>query len=47
VDSGVPAEAEQERAALPNAERAALIKADAKLGAYGPAARLPAHQRRA
>jgi len=30
------AEAEQERAALPKAERAALINADAKLGAYGP-----------
>src|SRR5258708_36414913 len=29
-------EAEQERAALPKAERAALINADAKLGAYGP-----------
>ncbi len=30
------AEAEQERAALPKTERAALINADAKLGAYGP-----------
>jgi hypothetical protein len=29
-------EAEQERAALPKPERAALINADAKLGAYGP-----------
>lgn len=29
------AEAEQERAALPKPERAALINADAKLGAYG------------
>src|SRR5258708_12202354 len=29
-------EAEQERAALPKAEQAALINADAKLGAYGP-----------
>src|SRR5262245_60837145 len=29
-------EAELERAALPKAERAALINADAKLGAYGP-----------
>ncbi len=29
-------EAEQERAALPKVERAALINADAKLGAYGP-----------
>jgi hypothetical protein len=29
-------EARQERAALPKAERAALINADAKLGAYGP-----------
>jgi hypothetical protein len=29
-------EAEQERAALPKGERAALINADAKLGAYGP-----------
>ena len=29
-------EAEQERAALPKAERAALINADAELGAYGP-----------
>jgi len=29
-------EAEQERAALPKTERAALINADAKLGAYGP-----------
>jgi hypothetical protein len=29
-------EAEQERANLPNAERAALINADAKLSAYGP-----------
>lgn len=29
-------EAEQERSALPKAERAALINADAKLGAYGP-----------
>jgi hypothetical protein len=29
-------EAEQERAVLPNAERAALINADAKLGAFGP-----------
>ena len=29
-------EAEQERAALPKAERAALINADAKLIAYGP-----------
>ncbi|MGB6454679.1 MAG: type II toxin-antitoxin system RelE/ParE family toxin [Streptosporangiaceae bacterium] len=29
-------EAEQERTALPKAERAALINADAKLGAYGP-----------
>jgi hypothetical protein len=29
-------EAERERAALPNSERAALINADAKLGAYGP-----------
>jgi hypothetical protein len=29
-------EAEQERAALPNPERAAPINADAKLGAYGP-----------
>jgi hypothetical protein len=29
-------EAEQERAVLPKAERAALINADAKLGAYGP-----------
>jgi|SRR5215469_5203075 len=28
--------AEQERAALPKAERAALINADAKLGVYGP-----------
>jgi hypothetical protein len=28
-------QAEQERAALPKAERAALINADAKLGAYG------------
>jgi hypothetical protein len=30
------AEAEQERAALPKMERAALINADAKLGAHGP-----------
>lgn len=30
------AEAERERAALPKSERAALINADAKLGAYGP-----------
>jgi phage-related protein len=30
------AEAEQERAALPKPERAALINADAKLAAYGP-----------
>jgi hypothetical protein len=30
------AEAEQERAALPKPERAALINADTKLGAYGP-----------
>jgi hypothetical protein len=29
-------EAEQERAALPKPERAALINADAKLSAYGP-----------
>lgn len=29
------AEAERERAALPKPERAALINADAKLGAYG------------
>jgi hypothetical protein len=29
-------EAERERAALPESERAALINADAKLGAYGP-----------
>jgi hypothetical protein len=29
-------EAEQERAALPKGERAALINADAKLAAYGP-----------
>jgi len=29
-------EAEQERVALPKAERAALINADAKLGVYGP-----------
>ncbi len=29
-------EAEEERTALPKAERAALINADAKLGAYGP-----------
>src|SRR5260370_23272595 len=29
-------EAELERAALPKAERAALINADAKLSAYGP-----------
>jgi hypothetical protein len=29
-------EAEQERAALPKSERAALINADAMLGAYGP-----------
>jgi hypothetical protein len=29
-------EAEQERAALPKPERAALINADAKLGAFGP-----------
>src|SRR5580658_9567023 len=29
-------EAGQERAVLPNAERAALINADAKLGAFGP-----------
>jgi len=29
-------EAEQERANLPKTERAALINADAKLGAYGP-----------
>lgn len=29
-------EARQERAALPAAERAALINADAKLGAFGP-----------
>lgn len=29
-------EAEQERAALPKTERAALAHADAKLGAYGP-----------
>lgn len=29
-------EAERERAALPKSERAALINADAKLGAYGP-----------
>lgn len=29
-------EAEQERAALPKAERAALINADAKLGVFGP-----------
>ncbi|HXZ64458.1 MAG TPA: type II toxin-antitoxin system RelE/ParE family toxin [Streptosporangiaceae bacterium] len=29
-------EAERERAALPKNERAALINADAKLGAYGP-----------
>jgi hypothetical protein len=29
-------EAEDERAALPKGERAALINADAKLGAYGP-----------
>ena len=31
------AEAERERAALPKSERAALINADAKLGAYSPA----------
>lgn len=30
------AEAERERAALPKSERAALINADAKLGASGP-----------
>jgi hypothetical protein len=29
-------EAEEERAALPKAERAAMINADAKLSAYGP-----------
>lgn len=29
-------EAEEERTSLPKAERAALINADAKLGAYGP-----------
>jgi len=29
-------EAEEERAALPKPERAAMINADAKLGAYGP-----------
>jgi hypothetical protein len=29
-------EARQERAALPKAERAALINADAKLGSFGP-----------
>src|SRR5260370_41624253 len=29
-------EAEQERTALPKAERAALVNANAKLGAYGP-----------
>jgi len=29
-------EAEQERAALPKPDRAALINADAKLGAFGP-----------
>ena len=29
-------EAERERAVLPKSERAALINADAKLGAYGP-----------
>jgi hypothetical protein len=29
-------EAEQERAALPKSERAALINADAKLAAFGP-----------
>lgn len=29
-------EPEQERSALPKTERAALINADAKLGAYGP-----------
>ena len=29
-------EAERERAALPKSERAALINADAMLGAYGP-----------
>src|SRR6266849_3916273 len=29
-------EAEQERTALPKAERAALVNADAKLGVYGP-----------
>jgi hypothetical protein len=29
-------EAERERVGLPKAERAALIRADAKLGAYGP-----------
>jgi hypothetical protein len=29
-------EAEQERTALPKAERAALINADAKLGVFGP-----------
>lgn len=29
-------QAETERAALPKVERAALINADAKLGAYGP-----------
>jgi hypothetical protein len=34
------AQAEQERAALPKPERAALINADAKLGAFGP---LPGH----
>jgi hypothetical protein len=32
-------QAEQERAALPKPERAALINADVKLGAYGPARR--------
>jgi hypothetical protein len=40
------AEAEQERAALPKPERAALINADAKLGAYGPLLWPPAHERR-
>ncbi len=34
-------EARQERAALPNAERAALINADAKLGAFGPSLGYP------
>jgi hypothetical protein len=34
-------EAEQERAALPKSERAALINADAKLGAFGPSLGYP------